>query len=67
MAFSRVASAAAAPAAPAIHFNPVIQLKGDAEAGAQVKQALQLSYADFERLMQRYQNGQARRGYGDIG
>jgi TP901 family phage tail tape measure protein len=53
-------------ASQVIHFSPVLHIKGGADVGDQVNQALQISFAEFERLMQRYQQGQSRRGYGDI-
>jgi hypothetical protein len=50
-----------------VHFSPTIHVQGGGDVAAQVSQAVQLSFAEFERLMQRYQQGQARRSYGDIG
>lgn len=68
---SRATAAAAALSAPVagmtVHFSPTIHVQGGGDLGSQVSQAVQLSFAEFERLMQRYQQGQARRGYGDIG
>ncbi|RRV28596.1 phage tail tape measure protein [Pseudomonas sp. o96-267] len=49
-----------------VHFSPTIQVQGGGDVGNQVRQAMTLSFAEFERLMQRYQQGMARRSYGDI-
>ncbi|MDH4869808.1 phage tail tape measure protein [Pseudomonas sp. BN515] len=50
-----------------VHFNPTIQVQGGSDLEGKVRQALTLSFAEFERLMQRYQQGMVRRSYGDIG
>lgn len=50
-----------------ITFSPTIQMQGGGTVGDHVRQAMTLSFAEFERLMQRYQQGMSRRAYGDIG
>lgn len=70
MAAARLASgmpAAGGAGGMTVHFSPTIHVQGGADVSNQVNQALQLSFAEFERLMQRYQQGLARRSYGDIG
>ncbi|MDG9783712.1 phage tail tape measure protein [Metapseudomonas otitidis] len=49
-----------------VHFSPTIQVQGSGDAGNQVRQAMAITFPEFERLMQRYQQGMARRSYGDI-
>ncbi|WP_165672260.1 phage tail tape measure protein [Metapseudomonas otitidis] len=49
-----------------VHFSPTIQVQGGGDAGNQVRQAMAITFPEFERLMQRYQQGMARRSYGDI-
>lgn len=50
-----------------ITFSPTIQVQAGGAVGDQVREALTISFAEFERLMQRYQQGMSRRAYGDIG
>ncbi|WP_405119224.1 phage tail tape measure protein [Pseudomonas leptonychotis] len=50
-----------------VNFSPVIHVQGGGDFAGQVNQAMQMSFAEFERLMQRYQQGVGRRSYGDIG
>jgi TP901 family phage tail tape measure protein len=49
-----------------INFNPAINLQGGGDTRGQVQQAMSISFAEFERLMQRYQQGMGRRAFGDI-
>lgn len=58
--------AGGASAGMTVHFSPTIQVQSGGDVGNQVRQAMTLSFAEFERLMQRYQQGMARRSYGDI-
>jgi hypothetical protein len=48
-----------------IHFSPQITIQGDAPAAVrdEVNKALQLSYAEFERLMKRYEHEKRRVSY----
>jgi hypothetical protein len=66
-----VGQAAGAPGAAGggmvVHFSPVIHVQGGGDVAGQVNQAMQMSFVEFERLMQRYQQGVGRRSYGDIG
>ncbi len=47
-----------------VHFAPQITVEGGANTQADVQKALQLSFPEFERLMQEYERRQARRSYG---
>ncbi|SUY92993.1 Uncharacterised protein [Chromobacterium violaceum] len=61
--------AAAKPAGPAAAFNitfsPQITVNGASAAGVkqQAQQAMQLSFAEFERMMKRYEADRQRRSY----
>ncbi|QEL57064.1 hypothetical protein [Chromobacterium paludis] len=64
----------APPAKPAggtyhIAFSPQITVGGGAQGGTkqQVQQAMQTSFAEFERLMKRYESDRQRRGYATHG
>lgn len=71
---SRLGSAQAGQRSPAagsaggmvIHFSPQITVQGGnpAAVGAQVGQAVQLSFVEFERLMKRYEHEKGRTAYG---
>lgn len=58
------------PSAPGggmvINFNPTYNVQGGEGMRQQAQQAAAMSFAEFERLMQRYQQGMGRRGFGDI-
>lgn len=45
-----------------VHFSPVIQLTPGSPAGQQVEQALQASYPEFQRMMDRYKRDSKRIG-----
>lgn len=47
-----------------ITYAPNITLQGGGDVPAQLNQALQASYAEFVRMMERYQHDQRRRSYG---
>lgn len=49
-----------------IHFSPQLTFQGGnpAAIGPQVQQAMQLSFAEFERLMKRYEHERSRTTYG---
>lgn len=59
-------AAGAAPAAMHIVFSPQITLQPGTpkEVQQQVSQAMQLSFAEFERMMKRYEADKKRRSYG---
>ncbi|MEX3690085.1 phage tail tape measure protein [Paraburkholderia sp. BR14263] len=48
------ADAAGGASSPVIHFSPTIHVSGGADAGNQVHSAMQTSYTEFERMMNRY-------------
>lgn len=58
--------ASASPAGMVIHFSPQITLKGGdpATMRGQVNQAMQLSFAEFERMMKRHAHEKGRTTYG---
>ncbi|HEP8948525.1 TPA: hypothetical protein VDU79_005939 [Pseudomonas aeruginosa] len=43
-----------------INFSPVIQVQGGGDVKDQVQAGLQQGYAEFERMMQRWQQSQQR-------
>ncbi|WP_341521547.1 phage tail tape measure protein [Pseudomonas sp. G.S.17] len=47
-----------------VTFSPVINVPGGEGVGNQVSQALNTSYAEFVRFMERFQHDQGRRSYG---
>ena len=47
-----------------VTFAPVINVPGGEGVGNQVSQALNTSYAEFVKLMERFQHDQSRRSYG---
>lgn len=49
-----------------IHFSPqiTVQSGNPAAVSAQVSQAVQLSFVEFERLMKRYEHEKGRTAYG---
>ncbi len=49
-----------------INFNPVYNVQGGEGMRQQAQQAATMSFAEFERLMARYQQGMGRRGFGDV-
>lgn len=54
----------AAPQPLQVTFAPVINVPGGEGVGNQVTQALNTSYAEFVRFMERFQHDQSRRSYG---
>ncbi|MBU4629257.1 hypothetical protein HRJ41_17405 [Pseudomonas sp. BF61] len=55
---------AGAGAAPIFHFSPQINVPGGPGVREQVTQGLQAGYADFVKMMERYNHDKRRRGYG---
>lgn len=49
-----------------ITFAPEIHVQGGGNVQGDVQKALQISYAEFERLMRQYQARTARRSYGEV-
>lgn len=56
--------AAGAQSGMVIHFSPVIHVAAGADAGNQVNAALRMSYAEFEKQMDRYVASRRRVGFG---
>lgn len=54
-----------AAGAMSITFAPAIHVQGGGNVQGDVQKALQISYAEFERLMRQYQARTARRSYGE--
>jgi TP901 family phage tail tape measure protein len=53
-----------ASAAPTFHFSPQINVPGGPGVREQVTQGLQAGYADFVKMMERYNHDKRRRSYG---
>ena len=51
-------------AAPIFHFSPQINVPGGPNVREQVTQGLQAGYADFVKMMERYNHDKRRRSYG---
>lgn len=66
MASAAPQSQAGAAGAMQITFAPVITLPGGGEAPTHLSQALQASYAEFVRMMERYEHERRRRSYGAV-
>lgn len=66
LAAASLSGAAGGPAGGSmqITYAPNITLQGGGDVPAQLNQALQGSYAEFVRMMERYQHDQRRRSYG---